>query len=277
MLPKYGKLAFLDYLMLLRDLFFYIKANLMYKRLGALFVLLILSFSSLTGQDAREIIQKALDLQNGLSNEGTMEMTLVRPRYERTITMKTWSLGNEYFMIYIQSPARDKGQVFLKRQTEMWNWVPSISRMIKLPPSMMGQNWMGSDMTNDDLVKMNSLVTDYEQNLVGEEVVEDLSCHIIELIPNPDANVVWGKIKLWVAKDEYFQLKGEYYDEDMELVNTMEASEITQFDDRKLPARLVMTPVNKEGHQTVMVTKSLKFTVPIKESFFSQQNMKRVK
>ena len=249
----------------------------MYKRLGALFVLLLVCFSSLTGQDAREIIQKALDLQNGLSNEGTMEMTLVRPRYERTITMKTWSLGNEYFMIYIQSPARDKGQVFLKRQTEMWNWVPSISRMIKLPPSMMGQNWMGSDMTNDDLVKMNSLVTDYEQNLVGEEVVEGLSCHIIELIPNPDANVVWGKIKLWVAKDEYFQLKGEYYDEDMELVNTMEASEITQFDDRRLPAKLVMTPVNKEGHKTIMTTKSLRFTVPIKESFFSQQNMKRVK
>lgn len=249
----------------------------MYKRFSLVFVLALFSLLDLRAQDAREIIQKALDLQNGVSNQGTMEMTLVRPRYERTITMKTWSLGSEYFMIYIQSPARDKGQVFLKRQTEMWNWVPSISRMIKLPPSMMGQNWMGSDMTNDDLVKMNSLVKDYEQSIVGHEEIEGLDCHVIELIPNPDANVVWGKIKLWVAKDDYFQLKGEYYDEDMELVNIMEASEITQFDDRKLPAKLVMTPVNKEGHQTVMTTKSLKFTVPIKESFFSQQNMKRVK
>lgn len=249
----------------------------MYKRLSFTFVLIIATISSTWAQDARAIIQKALDLQNGQSNQGIMEMTLVRPRYERTITMKTWSLGSEYFMIYIESPARDKGQVFLKRQTEMWNWVPSISRMIKLPPSMMGQNWMGSDMTNDDLVKMNSLVKDYKQTIVGEEEIEGLSCYIIELIPNADANVVWGKIKLWVAHDEYFQLRGEYYDEDMDLVNTMEASEITQFDDRKLPAKLVMTPVNKEGHQTVMFTKSLKFTVPMKESFFSQQNMKRVK
>lgn len=249
----------------------------MYKRLSLAFVLITNTFFTSFGQEAREIIQKALDLQNGLSNQGMMEMTLVRPRYERTISMKTWSLGSEYFMIHIQSPARDKGQVFLKRDTEMWNWVPSISRMIKLPPSMMGQNWMGSDMTNDDLVKMNSLVQDYEQSIIGEEEREGLSCYIIELIPNADANVVWGKIKLWVAKEDYFQLKGEYYDEDMELVNIMEASEITQFDDRKLPAKLVMTPVNKEGHQTVMMTKSLKFTVPIKESFFSQQNMKRVK
>jgi len=249
----------------------------MYKRLSLIFVLITGTFFFAQAQDAREIIQKALDLQNGVSNQGEMEMTLVRPRYERTITMKTWSLGSEYFMIYIQSPARDKGQVFLKRQTDMWNWVPSISRMIKLPPSMMGQNWMGSDMTNDDLVKMNSLVNDYEQSIVGEEELEGLKCHIIELIPNPNANVVWGKIKLWVAEEEYFQLKGEYYDEDMELVNTMEASEITQFDDRRLPAKMVMTPVNKEGHQTIMTTKSLQFTVPIKESFFSQQNMKRVK
>ena len=159
----------------------------------------------------------------------------------------------------------------------MWNWVPSISRMIKLPPSMMSQNWMGSDMTNDDLVKMNSLVEDYEQEIVGEEMIEGLSCYVIELIPSPEAKVVWGKIKLWVAKEDYFQLKGEYFDEDMELVNTMEASEITQFDDRKLPARLVMTPANKEGHQTIMYTKSLTFSVSITESLFSQQNMKRVK
>jgi outer membrane lipoprotein-sorting protein len=249
----------------------------MYKRISLSFVLFLFALGHADAQDAREIIQKALDLQNGISNEGTMEMTLVRPRYERTITMKTWSLGSDYFMIYIQSPARDKGQVFLKRDTEMWNWVPSISRMIKLPPSMMGQNWMGSDMTNDDLVKMNSLVKDYDQSIVGEEEIEGLSCYAIELMPKPDANVVWGKIKLWVAKDEYFQLKGEYYDEDMDLINVMQASEITQFDDRKLPAKVVMTPVNKEGHQTVMRTKRMNFTVPVKESFFSQQNMKRVK
>lgn len=249
----------------------------MYKRLLFFLMLCIGTIFSTNAQSAKEIIQNALDLQNGQSNEGVLEMTLVRPRYERTLTMKTWSLGTDYFMIYIESPARDKGQVFLKRQTDMWNWVPSISRMIKLPPSMMSQNWMGSDMTNDDLVKMNSLVEDYEQEIVGEEMIEGLSCYVIELIPSPEAKVVWGKIKLWVAKEDYFQLKGEYFDEDMELVNTMEASEITQFDDRKLPARLVMTPANKEGHQTIMYTKSLTFSVPITESFFSQQNMKRVK
>lgn len=228
-------------------------------------------------QDPAQIVQKSLDLLNGESNEGEMEMTIVRPRYKRTMTMKSWSLGNEYFMIYITGPARDKGQVFLKRQTDMWNWIPNISRMIKLPPSMMGQNWMGSDFTNDDLVKMNSLVEDYSHKLLGEEKIDGIDCYKIELIPTPNSSVVWGKINMWIAKNEYYQMKGEYFDEDFDLVNTMEASQITQFDDRKLPAKLVMTPVNKPGNQTIMVNKNLKFSTDLNQSFFSQQNMKRVR
>lgn len=243
-----------------------------------LYILLtsLAGFSTIA-QNPEDIIQKSLDRINGKSSQGEMEMTIVRPRYTRTMTMKSWSLGNEYFLIYITGPARDKGQVFLKRQTDMWNWIPNISRMIKLPPSMMGQNWMGSDFTNDDLVKMNSLVEDYTHQLLGEEQVDGLDCYKIELIPKPNSSVVWGKINLWVSKQEYYQMKGEYFDEDFVLINTMEASEITQFDDRKLPARLVMTPLNKPGNQTIMLNKNLKFSTELKEDFFSQQNMKRVR
>ncbi len=239
-------------------------------------ILVLFSLQS-TAQDPREIIQKSLDLLNGQSNQGEMEMTLVRPKYTRSISMKSWSLGNEYFLIYITAPARDKGQVFLKRQNDMWNWMPNISRMIKIPPSMMAQNWMGSDFTNDDLVKMNSLVDDYQHTLAGEEEVEGFQCYKIELIPKPQAAVVWGKLTIWVAKDEYYQLKAEYYDEDFELVNRMEASEVKQFDDRKLPAKLVMTPINKSGQQTIMDYRTMDFNVGLNESFFSQQNMKRIK
>ena len=244
-------------------------------------IILTLAFSLISffilAQDPAQIIQKALDQQNGRTNQGEMEMTIVRPRYTRTMTMKSWSFGNEMFMILITGPARDKGQVFLKRNNDMWNWIPNISRMIKIPPSMMGQNWMGSDFTNDDLVKLTSLVVDYTHKLLGDEMIEGMDCHIIELRPKPDAAVVWGKIKLWVSKEEYLQLRGEYYDEDGSMVNTMEASQITQFGDRRLPAKMVMTPVNKKGQQTIMLNKSIQFDVDLSENFFSQQNMKRVK
>lgn len=231
----------------------------------------------ISAQSALEIVQKSIDLINGQSSQATTTMTITRPKYTRSIEMKMWSVDNDYFMVYITGPAQEKGQVFMKRETDMWNWIPKISRMIKIPPSMMSQSWMGSDFTNDDLVKVNSLAVDYTHTIQGEELIEGYECHKIELIPKAESAVVWGKVNIWIAKEESFQMKMEYFDEDMELVNLMEASEVTQFGDRKLPAKMVMTPVKKEGQQTMMITSEQSFNVGIDKGFFSQQNMKKVR
>lgn len=228
-------------------------------------------------QDAKDIIKKANDLSLGVTSQGTMTMTIERPKWSRTVTMKSWSKGTDYYLILITAPARDKGQVFLKRDKDMWNWMPAISRMIKLPPSMMSQSWMGSDFTNDDLVKMNSIVEDYIHKLLGEETVNGMNCYKIELMPKENAAVVWGKVIMWVEKDEYFQMKAEYYDEDMYLVNTMIADNITQYNDRKLPAHMEMIPADKDGNKTIMDMSDMIFNMEIPDNFFSQQNMKRVK
>jgi outer membrane lipoprotein-sorting protein len=228
-------------------------------------------------QNVGEIIRKADEKFRGESSRGQTTMIIERPNWSREISMKTWSLGNDYSLIYITSPAKEKGQVFLKRKNEMWNWVPTIERMIKIPPSMMMQSWMGSDFTNDDLVRESSLVKDYKHKLLGEETIEDYDCYKIELIPKPDAPVVWGKILMWVSKDEYHWLKGEYYDEDENLVNIEILSEIKTMDDREMPTRLEMIPAEKEGHKTVLIFDEIEFNVDLDESFFSQQNMRRVR
>jgi outer membrane lipoprotein-sorting protein len=239
-------------------------------------IALIVFFWPLMAQDAKDIIEKANELAMGSTSVGETSMTIQRPAWSRTVTMKSWSLGTDFYMILITAPARDKGQVFLKRRQEMWNWMPTISRTIKLPPSMMSQSWMGSDFTNDDLVKMNSIVDDYTHGLLGEEKVNDMTCYKIELIPKEDAAVVWGKIIIWVAKDEYFQLKSEYYDEEMQLVSTMIAGDIKQFNDRRLPARLEMIPADKPDQKTILETISMTYNKPLDENFFSQQNMRRL-
>ncbi len=226
---------------------------------------------------AKQIVQKADDLQRGKTNKGEMSMTIIRPKWERTITLKNWSKGTKYSMTYITSPAKDKGQVFLKRENEMWQWVPSISRMIKIPPSMMSQGWMGSDYTNDDILKESSIVVDYNHKLIGEEQVAGLDCYKIELIPKEDAAVVWGKVIKWVSKNEFWQLKTEYYDEDDDLIRTEQASEIKQFSDRKLPSKMEIIPADKPGNRTVVYVLSSDFNVKLDDSFFSQQNMKRVR
>jgi outer membrane lipoprotein-sorting protein len=229
-----------------------------------------------SGQDIDEIIRKADEKMRGTSSQGEFTMIIERPAWSREISMKNWTLGNDYSLLYITAPAKEKGQVFLKRQKEMWNWVPNIERMIKIPPSMMMQSWMGSDFTNDDLVRESSVVRDYTKKLLGEEKISGYDCYKVELIPYDDAPVVWGSIIMWVSKKEYHWLKAEYFDEDGQLVNTEIMSDVKLMDDREMPTRMEMIPADKPGQKTVMVFNKIKFNIKIDESFFSQQNMKKV-
>ncbi len=243
--------------------------------------LLLLTLSLLwflsQGQDVDEIIQRANDKFRGKSSRSEITMKIERPGWSREVSMKSWTLGEDYSMIYITAPAKEKGQVFLKRNTEMWNWVPTIERMIKIPPSMMMQSWMGSDFTNDDLVRSSSLVKDYNHRLVGRDALQGYECYKIELTPKPDAPVVWGKIMMWVSINDFYWLKAEYYDEDNNLVNTEIMSEVKQMDDRKVPTRLEMIPAGEEGQKTIMTFENMEFNVDLEESFFSQQNMRRIR
>ncbi len=228
-------------------------------------------------QDMTAIIKQADEKYRGESSRGEMTMIIERPGWSRTVSMKNWTLGNDYSLIYITEPAKEKGQVFLKRDKEMWNWVPNIERMIKIPPSMMMQSWMGSDFTNDDLVKESQMAKDYSNKLLAEEEVDGFACYKIELIPHADAPVVWGKVIMWISKEELHWLKAEFYDEDGYLVNTEILTDVKMMDDREMPTRLEMIPADEEGNKTVMIFDKIEFDVDLKESFFSQQNMKRIR
>lgn len=228
------------------------------------------------GETAEEIVGKSDQKFRGESSKGLMRMSIVRPKWERTIEMKSWSKGTEYFMVYITAPAKEKGQAFLKRKNEMWQWLPSIERMIKLPPSMMMQSWMGSDFTNDDLMQESSIVKDYEKKIIGSEKLAGYDCHKLELTPKPEAVVVWDKIILWISKENYYQLKADYYDEFGDLVQTMTGSNIKVLDDRKLPATMTIEPANEPGNKTILEYVEMEFNVDIETSFFSQQRMKRL-
>lgn len=244
----------------------------------SLLLIITTSFSGFSQElTAKDVVKKADDLQRGETNKGEMSMTIIRPKWSRTITMKNWSKGRDYSMTYITAPAKDKGQVFLKRQKEMWNWVPSIRRMVKLPPSMMSQGWMGSDYSNDDILKESSLVMDYTHKIVSKENIAGEECYKIEMIPLPDAAVVWGKVYKWISCKDFWQMKTEYYDEDDDLIRSEIASEIKQFGDRKLPSRVEIIPADKPGQKTVIEIRSSQFNLKLDEGFFSQQNMKRIK
>jgi len=225
---------------------------------------------------AKDIITKSDDKARGKTSQGESTMTIVRPTWSRSITMKSWEKGRSLSLIVITAPAKEKGQVFLKIKTEMWNWLPSIERMIKIPPSMMLQSWMGSDFTNDDLIKESSIVKDYTHKLLSKETVRDMPCYKIEMIPLPEAAITWGKVIIWITEDGFNQWKAEYYDEDMSLINILNASNIKKMGDREIPTRLEIVPVDKKNNKTILEIKNVIYDQPIKDSFFSQQNMRSI-
>lgn len=241
------------------------------------FLLLLLLPSFLIGQNAKEIIQKAIDLMYGKKTYSVITMTITKPAWSRTVTMKAWSIEPDYSIVYITEPSRDKGTVTLKRKTEIWNWIPAVQKTIKIPPSMMLASWMGSDFTNDDLVRASSVVQDYKHTYLGEERYAEYDCYKIELIPKPEAGVVWGKIITWITKQDYMQLKEDFYDEDGTLVRSMIGSKPKIFGGHLLPSYSEMIPYNKPGNKTSFETKELDFDLNITPEFFSIQTMSRVR
>lgn len=228
-------------------------------------------------QSAKEIVQKMSNNAHGGKMYSAMTMTIVRPTWKRTMSLKSWSDGQDYSLILITGPAREKGISYLKRNKEMWNYQPSISRTIKLPPSMMSQSWMGSDFKNDDLVRQSSIVDDYTHTLLGSETIEGRVCHKVQLIPNPDAPVVWGKVILWIDSKDFIQIKSQQFDEDQELVQTMLGQHIKEMDGRTIATKQILIPADEQGHQTIMEYTNMDFDTPIDDQFFSTQNMKRVR
>ena len=236
------------------------------KNMIGLLILTLLT-STTWAQTAKEIIKQADDKMQGQSSKAVMKMTIVRPDWKREVTMKSWSLGRDYSLILITAPARDKGSAFLKRENEMWNWQPSIDRVVKLPPSMMLQSWMGSDFTNDDLVKESSIVTDYTQTFGADTVISNMTCYRIDMVPDEEAAVVWGKVVMYIEKENLLQLLVKYYDEDGFLINTMELSNIKKVGSRTLPTHLEMTPADEPQNKTIIDYLEWEFDLDTKESF----------
>lgn len=228
------------------------------------------------GQDAREIVKKADDRAKGKTSLSIITIQTVRPKYTRDMTVKSWTKGNDWVMILVTAPVKDKGVVFLKRKKEVWNWIPSIERNIKLPPSMMSQSWMGTDFTNDDLVKEASIVEDYNHTIIGDTSIEGRTCYKIQMLPKPAAAVVWGKLLMCIDKKDYLMLRVEYYDEDGKLINTLKAGDVKMLGGKLLPARIEMTPADKKGNKTVLIYNELVFDKLIDDSFFTTQNMPNV-
>jgi hypothetical protein len=228
------------------------------------------------GQEAYDIVKKADTRMRGKTLQAELVIRTIRPSWTREIKLKAWSKGTDYSMILIQDPKKDKGIAFLKRKKEVWNWMPVLERTIKLPPSMMAQSWMGTDFSNDDLVRESSVLTDYTHKTIGDTLIGNRVCYLIELLPKPESAVIWGKLILCIDKKDFLELHTRFYDEEGVLISVMNAYDVMLMDNRLIPTRIEMIPADKKKQRTEMIYKSVLFDRPIEDVFFIIDNMKNL-
>ena len=235
--------------------------------------LLILScpvaFSDDSSTEARKIIEDMEFLYRGVASRATLTMTVITPRHKRTLKMSSASLGQDYALFRILEPRKESGISTLKREQEMWNYFPKINRVIKVPPSMMMGSWMGSDVTNDDLLRETELIDAYDLSMKVSE-----SDYHIRLSPKLDTVTVWAKIDYIVDRKEMLPKQQIFYDERDRKIRRMEFSETKDFEGTLLPSRISVIPINKPGYKTIVEYTSLNFDPPdVKKNMFTRRNL----
>lgn len=240
-------------------------------------ILLICPFRVVASElNATDIVRRSDDLMRGDSRSGTYSMKIITRRWERELALLVHSLGRDKMFIRILSPAKEAGIGTLRIKNEMWNYLPSVEKTIKIPPSMMLRPWMGSDFANDDLVKESSIVNDYTHEIIGREVINGESVLKIEFIPKPDAPVIWGKLYQWIREKDFVPLKEEYYSEKGKAIKVLEYSDIGQVSDRVIPRTWTMKSLTKKEHSTTIKLLDVTYNQPIDDAIFSMVHLRSV-
>ena len=224
--------------------------------------------------DVKDIVKKIDELYRSKTSYAEIEMQIVTPHWKRTLTMKAWTKGMDNTFILITSPNKEKGIATLRIGNEMWDYLPKVNKVMKIPPSMMMGSWMGSDFTNDDLVKESSMMSDYNYKLITPEDAQ-VDFLYIQLTPKENLPIVWGKLVVAVQMSDYIPVWQKYYDERGNLMRVLNFKEIKQFGDRKIPSIMEMIPQNKEGHKTIIRYSDAKFDLPIDEEPFTLRNLRK--
>jgi outer membrane lipoprotein-sorting protein len=234
------------------------------------------------GVSVESVVRRAESSMRGDRTYCRCEMTVRSPRLtsDRTVSFESWndSPGNRSF-IRIHRPAKDAGTGFLKLHPNLWMYVPRVERTIRVPPSMMLQSWMGSDFTNDDLVRDSSEVEDYDHVLLGVDPGSEPSggrrAYVVEYRPHEDAPVVWGRIVSWIDAERWAPLYQEFYDEEGQRIRELRFGELREVDGRHVPHRWQLRPLDKPGHETVISVSEIRYDLDFDESIFTTRNLKQ--
>ena len=224
---------------------------------------------------AEKILDNVDDLYRSNASHGILTLSVTTVNWQRTLTLEQWSKGEDKSLIKILKPKKEKGLATLRVDKNMWNYLPKVKRVVKIPSSMMSSSWMGSHFTNDDLVKQSRMTEDYTFSITFEGMNDGKEIIEITCLPNKEAAVVWGKVEVVVYADDYLPLRMTYYDEDLLLSRTLEFTNIEMMDGKIIPTMMSMIPTNEPGESTTVKWEEIQFDVAIDDEFFSLRKLQQ--
>ncbi|MBU2552465.1 MAG: outer membrane lipoprotein-sorting protein [Proteobacteria bacterium] len=236
-------------------------------------LLLLTGMARADDLDAPGLVKKAVNYYRGQASVSTVDMTIHRPDWERKMTIEAWTKGEKDSIFIIAEPPKDAGNGTLKKDREMWTYNPKVNRVIKLPPSMMSQSWQGSDFSNNDLAKSDSIMNDYDHSIESNENHENKTVYVIKSMPKPAAPVVWGMQKLKIRED-FIILAQEFYDEDLALVKAMTTEKIEMMGGRLFPKVSRMKKADAQDEFTMLEYQKVEFVNELPDSLFTLSNLK---
>ena len=224
-------------------------------------------------RDATAIVQDAVNHWRGLTSDAVMTMVIHRPDWERTMTMRAWTKGDDRSLVRVLEPRKDRGNGTLTEDNSMWSYSPKVNRVIKIPSSMMGQSWMGSDFSNKDVARADDIVHQYEHSILSVEEIDGITVYEIESIPFEDAAVVWGREVLEIRED-HVVTRHRFYDQDGELVKTLTSLEIGEMGGRVIALRQRMAKVESPDEWTEISVDSVDYDIELADSLFTLSNLR---
>lgn len=239
-------------------------------------LILLAAISGVPGlaeDNATEIVRAAIDHWRGDTSYSEFTMVIHRPDWERSVSMLAWTQGDDRSLVRVTSPARDRGTGTLMRDNNMWSYAPKINRVIKIPSSMMGQSWMGSDFSNKDVSRADDIVDLYEHTLLGTSEDDGHVVNEIEAVPLEDAAVVWGK-EVLLIRDDHVVLEHRFYDQDGELVKLLLSLEVGEMGGRSVALRQRMINTEKPGEWTEIQLDAIEYDVALSDRLFSLSNLR---
>lgn len=231
-----------------------------------------LSAPAVMAQDARAILKSAFDNWRADSSFAVVNMTVQRSSDTRSMTMESWTQGDDKALVRFTEPARDAGNATLQLGTSTYVFNPKLNQVIKLPASAMSQSWMGSDFSYNDLSRSQQVVDDYTHKLLGTKSSAGKTVYVIEAVPKRGVPIVWGKQIISVRSDGVL-VEVEYYDQLGQRVRVMTADKIQTLSGRPYPTVMTMRTDAKPGQFTRVTTKSAQFDVEIPSYVFTKSNL----